>query len=120
MIRRWHLKAFIQKLISFVPIFNHRINYAFQKYITKGVDLNDDYFRIKTVHLNDNFRFLMKYQEQKPLQNILEIGTGWYPINPIGFYLLGANNIITYDISPLTDVEKVLQTCQYFWIKKSF
>ena len=36
MIRKWHLKAIIQKTISFLP-GSHKINYWFQKNITKGV-----------------------------------------------------------------------------------
>ena len=59
-IRKWHLKAVVQKTISYLPYAN-RLNFLFQKYVTKGVDLNDIYFGYKLEHAADHIAF---YQSQ--------------------------------------------------------
>ncbi|GJM35009.1 MAG: hypothetical protein DHS20C18_40100 [Saprospiraceae bacterium] len=111
--KKWKLKAIIQKLISFLP-YKHRINYLFQKYITRGVRLSDGYFEDRLIHLSHHLEF---YQDQKGSnQNIstLELGTGWYPVVPIGLFLSGVGTIYTIDISKLMNKERVVTTVRKF------
>lgn len=84
---KWILKAVVQKVISFLP-FSHKINFWFQKHITKGVNLSDEHFKDKLTHCSDHIYF---YRQHSDLQNkvVLEIGTGWYPVVPIGLFLCG-------------------------------
>ena len=37
------MKAIVQKTISYLP-YSNRINYIFQKYVTKGINRTDNYF----------------------------------------------------------------------------
>ena len=46
MIAKWQMKAIAQKAISFLPK-KEKINYWFQKNITKGVTLTDEYFEFQ-------------------------------------------------------------------------
>lgn len=110
--KNWILKAIIQKLISFLPN-GHKINYWFQKNITKGVLLNDEYFFEKLESLKDHSRLKEKYLEN-PNPVCLELGTGWYPIVPIGLYLTGAPKIYTLDLSSLLKKKNVLGTIAKF------
>lgn len=98
--KKWYLKAFIQKIISFFP-FRNQVNFFFQKYVTRGVDLNEDHFFNKFVHLCDHLEHFAQQTKQKDLTGItcLELGTGWYPIIPLGYFLKGAERVYSVDIS---------------------
>ncbi|HEY1039133.1 MAG TPA: class I SAM-dependent methyltransferase [Bacteroidia bacterium] len=43
-------------------------------------------------------------------KSTLELGTGWYPVVPISMFLLGSDNVVTVDITPLMDKEKLTTT----------
>lgn len=111
--KKWILKAIVQKVISFFP-YKHRINYLFQKYVTKGVQLSKEYFEDRLLHFKYHSRFYEKYKGSLKGAHILELGTGWYPVIPIGFFLSGADMIYTVDISKLTSKDKILATLQKF------
>lgn len=111
MIKKWVLKAVVQKGISFLP-FKHQINFFFQKYITKGVFLSEQYFEDKLVHFKHHWKAWEQYGFSTPPAKMLELGTGWYPVIPILFYLKGAQEVLTIDIAALMDLEKVLIAAQ--------
>lgn len=112
--KKWILKAIVQKAISFLP-FRHKINYFFQKYVTKGVFLSEEYFLDRLQHANDHINAFKKHLSPS-LENktTLELGTGWYPVVPISMFLSGAEKIYTTDISNLCDKEKLQTTLQKF------
>ncbi len=104
--KSWILKAAVQKAISFLP-YKHRINYFFRKHVTKGANLTDDLFEDKLIHCAAHVAAFEKYATIEK-DSALEIGTGWYPIVPIGLYLTGFSNIVSIDISPLVSRESVI------------
>lgn len=112
MIKKWVLKAIVQKTISFLP-GSHRINFLFQKHITKGVQLSEYYFEDRLIHARKHLANFDQYSERR-LGTTLELGTGWYPVVPITLFLRGAEQIHTVDISGLTDKEKILTTIDWF------
>lgn len=93
----WLLKAVVQKGISFLP-FKHRLNYVFQKYITKGVILTDALFESKLLHCKQHLAVLQAHSNYQKDFIVLELGTGWYPVVPIGLFLAGSKTIYTADI----------------------
>lgn len=97
---KWVLKAVVQKGISLLP-YKHRINYLFQKYVTKGVQLSNLYFEDRLIHLKEHLHFFQKYKGGLESCKTLELGTGWYPVVPIGLFLAGAKQMYTVDISAL-------------------
>lgn len=109
----WILKAIIQKTISYLP-YSHRFNYFFQKYVTKGVYLTDEYFYsridIAKVHLD---AFYNHSGKNKPTA-CLELGTGWYPVVPISFFLSGVQKTYSVDISMHTSKERIFTTIDKF------
>lgn len=109
--KTWILKAIVQKNISFLP-YKHRINYFFQRYITKGVLLSDAYFTDRLVHANKHLGFFGQYSSTPTPNSTLELGTGWYPVVPIVLFLNGASSIYTVDISPLLTQVSMLTTLQ--------
>ena len=112
---KWILKAIFQKLISFFPN-PERTNHLFQRYITKGVLLSDYHFGAKMQHAADHYHFFKKYGNPDPKALILELGTGWYPIVPIFFYLTKSGKTTSIDIqswmnkkSQLICIRKILE-----------
>ena len=105
--RKWWLKAVIQKIISLCP-FKNKVNFIFQKYITNGVNLTDELFNNKMVHCHDHLECCKLKNTNKG--RFLELGTGWFPVIPIALYLAGANEIISIDINPLINRQRFLET----------
>ncbi|MCP9236154.1 class I SAM-dependent methyltransferase [Lewinella sp. JB7] len=94
----WLLKAAVQKTISYLP-FKERVNFFFQKYITRGVDLTDEHFGYKLDAARDHVRYFRKYGQTPAAQaRVLELGTGWYPIVPAALFLVGFERIVSVDI----------------------
>lgn len=104
----WKIKLVVQKGISFLPA-SHKINYLFQKYVTKGVILSDEYFFDRLGHGVYHAKAFQKHRSKSP-KSTLELGTGWYPVVPISMFLLGSDNVVTVDITPLMDKEKLSAT----------
>ena len=106
----WKLKAIIQKTISFLP-YNHKVNYLFQKHITKGVHLTDELLEDKLLHCSHHLKAFEQFAMPKAqLNEVVELGTGWFPIVPIGLYLIGAKHITTVDLTPLLRIDNVQTT----------
>lgn len=118
--KKWIIKAVVQKVISYFP-YSYKINFFFQKYITCGVCLTDEYFEDKLLHAYKHLLFYreIKGNEQYPAR-YLELGTGWYPVVPLCFWLNGSEDIFTVDISPLLSKKALLITLNKFfdWYQK--
>lgn len=111
--KKWKQKAIVQKSISYLP-YAQKINYIFQKYVTKGVDLSDLYFRDRLIHAKAHIDGFKKFSQRDVPPSCLELGTGWYPIVPIAFFLIGAEKIYSVDISFLTSKERLHTSLQKF------
>lgn len=111
--KKWVLKAIVQKGISFLP-YKNKLNYFFQKYLTKGVALTDKLFEDRLIHASNHINHYIKYTNGLNDFTTLELGTGWYPVVPIAMYLCGANKINSVDIVKLTSVKKTKETIEKF------
>lgn len=111
--KKWVLKAVVQKGISLLP-YKHRINYLFQKHVTKGVQLSSLYFEDRLIHLREHLHFFEKYKGGLSDAVSLELGTGWYPVVPIGLFLAGAKQVQTVDISALMNKDNLCLTLERY------
>ncbi|HEY4800248.1 MAG TPA: class I SAM-dependent methyltransferase [Bacteroidia bacterium] len=109
---KWIFKAIVQKGISFLP-FGQKVNFLFQKYVTRGVYLSDQYFEDRLNHCREHFRNFKKYNSTANFSH-LELGTGWYPVVPTGMFLYGAGSITTVDIARLCNEERTHVTLRKF------
>jgi len=109
---KWILKAIVQKGISFLP-YSHNINFLFQKYVTRGVFLSDEYFEDRLIHCAQHYKNFRKYNSTQNFSH-LEIGTGWYPVVPAGMFLYGAGSITTVDLTRLSNPYFTLDTLRKF------
>lgn len=106
---KWIIKAIVQKTISFFP-YSQKVNYLFQKHITKGVILTDELLIDKLTHFKKHFESFQKNSDNNTLDTCLEIGTGWFPVIPICYFLMGAKTIYTIDIAALLKEENLIIT----------
>ncbi len=106
--RKWILKAAVQKVISYLP-YKEDINFVFQKYVTRGVDLTEGHFEFKLDAARDHIQYYRQYGSVPAQQAIvLELGTGWYPIVPTMLYLAGFSRVISIDIRTWMTTERSL------------
>jgi SAM-dependent methyltransferase len=98
---KWMLKAAAQKVISCLP-WAHQFNFLLQRYVTIGKELSYAFVEDRLMHAARHVQACERFHK-RPLWEIevLEIGTGWYPIVPIALFLMGANAIETTDIRQL-------------------
>jgi SAM-dependent methyltransferase len=111
--RKWIFKAVIQKGISFLP-FGHKVNFLFQKYVSRGVNLSDEYFEGRVSHAHEHYKYFRKYCLAESFSH-LEIGTGWYPVVPLGMFLCGADAITTIDLTRLTSEDRFRTTVKKYY-----
>jgi hypothetical protein len=111
----WLLKTSIQRLISTLPS-SHRWNGLLQRYVTKGLTLTvHGQFEAKLMACRRHFEAYQKFSAHpKGEFTAVEIGTGWFPIIPLGLFLCGANRVLTLDIRPLLSGHTVRQTLRCF------
>jgi SAM-dependent methyltransferase len=110
---KWIFKAIIQKGISFMP-FGHKINFLFQKYITRGVNLSDPYFEDRLTHCGEHYKYFRQFCSAEKFSH-LEIGTGWYPVVPVGMFLCGADTVTTIDLTRFTNEQRFRATVKKYY-----
>ncbi len=112
--RHWILKAAIQKALSLLPE-SQMWNRLLQQYITRALEMDPVTFEHKLTkcrkHLENYFSIA---GGSRPGFSVMELGTGWYPIVPIGLYLCGASPVWTVDIQPLLSRERVRKVLALF------
>lgn len=108
----WLLKAAVQGAISPLP-GRDRLNHVLQRYITGSATLTDEVFERKLAQCR---RHLESYRAQHGAlpRHVLELGTGWYPIVPIGLIDVGVDRVTTFDVNPLCDLARARTALQRF------
>ena len=56
MLKKWRLKAIIQKGMAYLPP-KIKNSYFFQRYITKKASLTNDSFELKMIHVRNHLAF---------------------------------------------------------------
>ncbi len=114
MLRNWKLKAIVQKIISYLP-WSEKINFFFQKHVTKAVNLSDEYFKDKILHAKNHIEYFREYTNKSNNQNIiLEFGTGWYPIVPICMFLEDIGKVSSIDVKQWLNKKTQMTTIDKF------
>ena len=91
----WGVKAFALATLSRVPLGKQ--TYRILQEVAGSTRLRvDTYYQQRTQGL----RSLLDAGYEIEGKDVLEIGTGWHPLVPILYYLLGARRIVTVDTNP--------------------
>jgi hypothetical protein len=99
----WFIKAALQRGISWLP-HRQKWNELFQRHVTHSLDLSADRFEGRVGFCR---WYLEQFRKIRPDRmhdfHAVEVGTGWYPVVPLGLYLHGAKNVWTFDIDALVN-----------------
>jgi hypothetical protein len=112
----WLAKAAVQGAVSLLPE-SDRLNHLLQRHVTGSAALTRDGFALK---LDQCRRHLEAYRRHRAADrdraagSALELGTGWYPIVPVGLALAGVERVTTIDVRPLCDLACAHETVGRF------
>jgi hypothetical protein len=97
----WLLKAMIQRGVGALP-YPHFWNGLLQDWVTHSTRLTDEIFFENLQNCRIHLANLQRHSPIAPRNFCaFELGTGWFPVVPIGLFLCGAREIWTWDIAPL-------------------
>jgi hypothetical protein len=108
----WKLKAAVQGVLSLLPE-PQRWNRLLQTYVTRSLDLTETYFLEK-------WQQAARHVEHAGRRGgiagarVMELGTGWFPIVPVGLALSGAASVVSVDLQDLLRQDTVLATLRMY------
>jgi hypothetical protein len=109
----WKLKAAVQGALSLLPD-PQRWNRVLQTYVTHSLDLSDEYFLEKWAQAERHVALAERLRGTVAGARIIELGTGWFPIIPIGLALSGAGAVWSVDAQDLLAHERVVATLRQY------
>ena len=110
----WLLKAMVQGGISLLPK-PYSWNYLFQKHVTKSLSLSATGFESKLMQCRRHIEnYFATEHAHRTSFSVLELGTGWHPIVPLGLWLCGASSIWTIDKNSLLHIADVREILSLF------
>jgi SAM-dependent methyltransferase len=109
----WLIKSAIHHVLYRLPR-RQGWNRLFQKYVTRSVFLDAEKFETKVMECHRHWASYRETKTDAPEFTAFELGTGWFPIIPVGLYLCGASKVWTVDIDPMLRPEALQQMLQYF------
>jgi hypothetical protein len=112
----WLMKAAVQGVLARLPE-PQRWNRLLQRYVTRSLELDDATFVSKWQQCERHlsyFRELGRPGDGLCGARVVELGTGWFPLVPIGLVLLGADRVCTIDTQDLLDRDRVLATLRRY------
>lgn len=110
----WLIKAGVQRAISWLPR-THFWNELLQTHVWKSLGLSEGQFEEvlqRGRRHYDNYAGLR--HDLLEGFNVVELGTGWYPIVPVSLYLCGAGDIWCYDVEQFVTAERVQAMLAHF------
>ena len=107
---RWIVKALVQRVIGFMPNPDYWSDLV-QRKIAGSVDLTYPFFLSRLDVARKN---LDAFARENGPAEVLELGTGWFPIVPIALRLAGASHVRTCDIVEHVSQERLSATLQAF------
>lgn len=110
----WRIKAVIHRALSLLPK-PQLWNEVFQRLVTKSLELPRPEFTRKVGQCQMHLDHLLGLRPGCAGGfTVLEVGTGWHPVMPVGFYLCGSREVWTFDIRPLLRRARLKRMLRYF------
>ena len=113
----WKLKSIIQNSISILPPYSaFCIYYWLQRNFGELKKINP----INRLSGGIEIWNLIKQIGYNPIGKVFfEIGTGWIPIIPLSYWLMGAKKTITIDLNNYFKRELIVETIKYISVNKN-
>ncbi len=111
----WLAKALVQRGIGALPN-PHYWNELFQDRVTHSLDLTQERFEASLRNCRNHLGQLQRFgpTDTSSSFSAFELGTGWFPTVPIGFFLCGAREVWTWDIVPFLRRDRLKRTIRRF------
>jgi SAM-dependent methyltransferase len=110
----WLLKAFVQRGIAALPK-PHFWNELLQERVTHSLELTDERFNRSLSNCRIHLERFRRYGRAGEASfSAFELGTGWFPVVPIGLFVSGAREVWTWDIAPLLKFSRLKLTIDRF------
>ncbi len=107
MLNRWWVKAAAQGALSVLPVAGRLTDRLRDR---RGAVLTPDYLMSKWPHVNRHVTAMKRRTGMTPADHlVVELGTGWYPIVPLGMALHGAQ-VVTIDTARHLDPARIALT----------
>lgn len=111
----WTMKAAAQRVVALMP-FSHAVNELMQTHLSRSLHLSRKMFESRLAACNTHIAHLRQAADDQALQNrdVVEIGTGWFPVVPIALWLSGVRSVHTLDIGRHVNAQRLEQTIRGF------
>ncbi len=110
---RWYLKAIPQKILSVLP-GGSLIHQWMQRRVARSLEITDFLLEDRLAHVARHLHAWKQFGQPEKAPTCLEIGTGWYPIVPLGLALCGAKAVYSVDITSHTNLAHFSRLFQAF------
>jgi SAM-dependent methyltransferase len=108
---KWKYKSLLQNVISLLP---DKISYPVYYYIQRNFGRLKNTNPLKKLASGvEAWNFIIKSGFNPTEKVFLEIGTGYVPIIPISYWLMGAKKVITIDINPYLKDELLFESIDF-------
>jgi SAM-dependent methyltransferase len=108
----WMIKAGLQRAVGALP--KRRVCYELiQRFGSRALTLSSKEFEHKLQECRGHLANLRNHSRCDSF-TMFELGTGWFPIVPIGMYLCGASQVTTCDIESLMRPHRVRRVLELF------
>ena len=105
---KWIMKAVLQKGMSVLPD-PQRANYFFQNRVTRSTVLSQTFLEQRVEWAGLHLDALDRFGSRSEGFDAVELGSGWYPIVPLCYFLAGAGTVSLVDLEDLSRPELVTQ-----------
>ncbi|WP_448206644.1 hypothetical protein [Azospirillum sp. sgz302134] len=110
----WLIKAAAQRIVGALPNA-HRWNELLQTHVAHSLRLSPERFAGQLRACGVHFEYFRQCRGGNPGDfSVLEVGTGWHPIVPVGLWLAGAREVETWDLAPHATPERLQATIRMF------
>ena len=110
----WRYKALLQLAFSNLP-YGERLNYVFQRYITRSLPNSDAKFASIVTSAEEHIDVCRNYLGSQLVEaTFYEFGVGWDMLIPLTFYSFGVDRQVLVDIRPLLRPKLVNDTVEKF------
>ncbi|MEL6671325.1 MAG: hypothetical protein AAFR61_04010 [Bacteroidota bacterium] len=106
----WIIKASSQKLLTAIPGYRHWYPWC-QRHFFGSLQLSPYFVKDRLEHVGRHLKAWQQIHPNRLPERVLEFGSGWYPLVPLGLYLCGVKKVVLtdrYQLFKPADLDKLI------------